>query len=334
MHLLNKYVNAVGKHLPGRLRDDIRNELLANLRARIEDRQEELGRELTEDEVAAILKQHGHPLAVAARYAPQQYLIGPILFPIYRYVLARVLPLAALVYAIASAAAIAASHSANIAGALLGLPGVLFTTAAWVTLAFAACEYGTTRYDLRFAKGAEWDPHKLPEVQTGDESRFGRICGFAGSVLVTCWIVLIPHFPVLLLGPGAKYLDSSALRLAPIWHAAYWPIVLFCVARTAVEFVNAFVPSLRQYRAWAETALHAISIVGFALFLQADEYFMLASRPDAADYRNVADGLTQAIRWFAAFAMVLGVFETLKALRRVVNESRSRHLAPPTNVAV
>jgi hypothetical protein len=66
-------------------------ELSEDPRSQIEEKETELGRKPEGAEVKAILKRCGSPLAVASRYRPQQYLIGPTLFPIYRFVLAVLL---------------------------------------------------------------------------------------------------------------------------------------------------------------------------------------------------------------------------------------------------
>jgi hypothetical protein len=58
-----------------------------DLRSQIEDKEAELGHKLAEAEVEVILKRCGSPMAVAGRYLPQQSLIGPALFPIYRVVI-------------------------------------------------------------------------------------------------------------------------------------------------------------------------------------------------------------------------------------------------------
>ena len=87
MELLDRYLQAVKKHLPWQRQDDIIAELRANLEAQLEDKEAELGRPLTTGEAEDWLKQMGPPMQVAARYQPQQYLIGPAVFPTYWFVL-------------------------------------------------------------------------------------------------------------------------------------------------------------------------------------------------------------------------------------------------------
>ena len=125
MELLDRYLQAVKKHLPWQRQDDILAELRANLESQLEDKEAELGRPLTKAEAEAWLKQIGAPMQVAARYQPQQYLIGPSLFPIYLYVLKFASLLALLVYSVVSAVLIFASADPNLTsviGAILRHP--------------------------------------------------------------------------------------------------------------------------------------------------------------------------------------------------------------------
>src|SRR6266478_7058736 len=94
MQIIDGYLHSVKTCLPEAQADDIVKELSENIYAQIEDKESELNRSLTEAEVEAILKQHGHPLLVASRYRQEQHnvsfgrqIIGPALFPFYIRVL-------------------------------------------------------------------------------------------------------------------------------------------------------------------------------------------------------------------------------------------------------
>ena len=76
MELLDRYLFAVSKHLPQARREDLIAELKDNLLSQIEDEEASLGRPLTTDEIAEVLRKHGRPLLVALQYLPQQHLIG------------------------------------------------------------------------------------------------------------------------------------------------------------------------------------------------------------------------------------------------------------------
>jgi hypothetical protein len=82
--LLDRYIHAVERHLPREQRQDIGAELRETIQTRIDEETAAHGRELTDAELAAILKSIGRPVAVAGRYGSNQYLIGPSLFPYYR----------------------------------------------------------------------------------------------------------------------------------------------------------------------------------------------------------------------------------------------------------
>ena len=82
MRLIDRYLAAVAAQLPAAGRDDVVAELRDDIMSRVEARQEALGRDLTEDEVEAILREVGHPLVFAARFGSgPQHLVGPELFP-------------------------------------------------------------------------------------------------------------------------------------------------------------------------------------------------------------------------------------------------------------
>src|SRR3984893_12951726 len=94
MEIVDRYLKSVKNCLPTAQADDIIKELSENISSQIEDKEGELNRPLTEAEIEAILKQHGHPLVVASRYRQEQrsvsfgrQIIGPALFPFYIRVL-------------------------------------------------------------------------------------------------------------------------------------------------------------------------------------------------------------------------------------------------------
>jgi hypothetical protein len=94
MKIVDRYLESVKNCLSAAQADDIIKELSENISSQIEDKEGELNRPLTETEIEAILKQHGHPRLVASRYRQEQrsvsfdrQIIGPALFPFYIRVL-------------------------------------------------------------------------------------------------------------------------------------------------------------------------------------------------------------------------------------------------------
>lgn len=221
MDLLDRYLLAVKKYLPWKRQDDILAELRANLESQLEDKEVDLGRPLTADEMQDWLKHLGPPMVMAARYQPQRYLIGPTIFPMYLWVMRLALLWCLVIYSVVNAVEILASSptTAAVLEAVLRAPGILIITAAWVTAVFAAIEFAVTHSPAKFPANVvahvDWSPGKLPAVEdVAPEGKRPRsfahamaevVFGFLGLV----WLLLIPQHPYLLMGPGAAYLRVS-----------------------------------------------------------------------------------------------------------------------------
>src|ERR1700688_2468214 len=111
MELVERYLHAIRLWLPlGAPRDDILRELSEDIQSEVDERRGSRPA-IDESEVASILKAHGHPMAVAARFVRCDALVGPALYPMLRlvlrivlgYVLVPVFGLIALVTLVASA---------------------------------------------------------------------------------------------------------------------------------------------------------------------------------------------------------------------------------------
>ena len=233
MDLLERYLQAVKFFLPRRQQDDIVRELSENLVSQMEDREEQLGRALTEDEQAEILRRHGHPMMVAGRYRSHQQLIGPVFFPLYLFALKAGLGIALLVSIIVATIATVLSGDPVREGvnALLAVPGRWLMVFAWTTLGFAALDMARGRLKLTH----KWDPRTLPKVvkQADWISRQRSLCELLLSAAGAIWLLLVPWAPVLLFGPAAGILEP-----APIWRVAYAPMLLLALATVALQFLQ------------------------------------------------------------------------------------------------
>jgi hypothetical protein len=242
MELLDRYLQAVKKHLPWKRQDDIIAELRANLESQIEEKEAELGRPLTEKEAEEWLKQIGPPIQMASRYHPQQYLIGPQLFPVYWYVLRLVFFWAVAIYLIVAGVQLAVQDTVaatDVVGAVLRIPGVIINSAAWVTAIFAAIEL-VARYcpeklpNELVSLSPKWSPGSLPVLEPESSPGVKRrsypqaVAEVVFGFLFLIWLLLIPKHPFLLLGPGAFYVQASQYQIAPVWTQFYWWMVGLC----------------------------------------------------------------------------------------------------------
>jgi hypothetical protein len=296
MELLDRYLEAVRKHLPWKRQDDILAELRANLEAQLEDKEKELGRPLSREEAEAWLKQLGSPMQVAAPYLPQQYLIGPRIFPMYWFVLRTVFLWATIIYLIVSAALIYASGSVDgpaVAAAILRWPVVLMNAAAWVTLIFVAIEYAVTHAPEKLpgisGVTASWSPSDLPPVivkppsGTKPRSYIGAVAEAFFCLLGLVWLLLVPHFPFLLFGPGSYYLAASPFQLAPVWIVFYWWVAVLTAGQLIWHCVDLWTGSWQQPLLVKKTLLQAVGLIPLAVLLSAPGHLYVTLKHPAFD---------------------------------------------------
>jgi len=160
MTLIDRYLHAVRSFLPASRQDDIIRELSDDIYSQAADREEALGRPLTDAETGALLRQFGHPMLLAAKYRPQRQLIGPPLFPFYWFALKTALGAALIVHgAIALAMVVGGQPADRIIGPLAAFPfGPAVTVFGWVTLAFAGIQMV-----MPHLRGIDaWNPDRLP----------------------------------------------------------------------------------------------------------------------------------------------------------------------------
>lgn len=292
--LFERYLQAVRKHLPWQRQDDIVAELRANLEAQREEREADLGRPLSEGEMIDWLKELGPPRLMAARYQPSRYLIGPAFFPLYWHILRIVFIWVTVAYAIGTVArTFTEPHGPEwIAQALLGYPGVLFTAAAWLTIAFAIVEFVSERYPEKcpqfFATSPNWSPTSLPPVEKEPALR-GKprtlttaIANFVVGFAVLVWLLLVPRYPFLILGPGAAYLHRSPFQVAPVVVWFYWAIVGLQAFQLIWQGYNLLADKWRTKHPLHMLATKALSLTPIAILIGAPGQIYLTQNPGAS----------------------------------------------------
>jgi hypothetical protein len=324
MELLERYLQAVRFFLPQKQQDDIVRELSENLIAQMEDREEELGRPLTETEQADILRAHGHPMIVAGRYRPRQHLIGPVFFPVYVFALQVGLGVALLVTAVI--AAVTGALEGDLLGhagkGVLAFPGRALMVFGWTTLGFAALDMAQAQ--LRIS--GNWDPRALPKVVRHEHRipRMRTLCDLLFELMCLVWLLLVPQAPFLLLGPAAAFVDP-----APILRLGYLPIVVLTIATAVLNGVNFVRPYWTPGKSVARAAIHLASFIVFAGLFGAGEWFV-ASQAAAASTGVHVTGVIDIINASCAigllFTAIVSLVELLRELGRL--NARRRASAP------
>jgi len=315
MDMLDRYLQAVKFFLPGEQQDDIVRELSENLIARMEDREEELGRPLAEDEQAAILREHGHPMLVAGRYRTRQHLIGPTFFPLYVVALKMGLGVALLVTTMLAvvAAALHGDPFRRVLEAMLAFPARGLMVFAWTTLGFAGLDFAQAQ--LRVVH--EWDPRKLPKV-VSEEQRIPRLktlWDLSFALIGLSWLLLLPRSPVLILGPAA-----TLVLYAPVWRLVYVPMVLLTLATVVVNVLDFVHPYRVRSRELTRVAINVAWMFGFLFLSQAGDLFLprvAAALPEGLDAARVVAIINATFRIGLMVAAVITLIEIWRGLRRL-----------------
>ena len=324
MELLDRYLQAVKKHLPWKRQDDIIAELRANLESQLEEKEAELGRPLTEKEAEEWLKQIGPPIQMASRYHPQQYLIGPTLFPVYWYVLRLVFFWSVAVYLVVAGVQLAVHETVTTASAVqavLRIPGVIINSAAWVTVVFAAIELVARYYPEKLPPQVQgvtrqWSPSTLPPLEPEAAPGVKRrsyaqaVAELAFESLFLIWMLLIPRNPFLLLGPGVAFLNVIPYQLAPVWTQFYWWLVGLGALQVAWHAIELLRGKWRTPNRWQGVVFKAIGLIAVIPLLTAQGHVLVMLKHpelDQARYAAALHSINQGVYTAMAIACAIVV---------------------------
>ncbi|MBN8815724.1 MAG: hypothetical protein J0J06_09780 [Sphingomonas sp.] len=285
MDLIDRYLAAIRWNLPREANaDDVIAELRDVIASQIEDREDALGRPLGEKEVSAILRDFGHPLAVAARYGAQQSLIGPDLFPFYWFVLKVVLAIVLAVGVLSNLADVVfggKSLAHALAGATGGLWWSLLGNAALVTLGFAVLE----RTGWLNAYLQKWKPEELPnlaDLKVKPQSAWNSAFEVAAGIVIILWWVGMIHVPL-------AWTDEKGLTLtpAPVWATLWTPMLALMIAHLIYNVVRWVRPRWKATRALLGVGTTAGALALLVVIYRAGRWITASSATMPAD--RVAD---------------------------------------------
>jgi hypothetical protein len=335
MDLLERYLQAVRTYLPKSQQDDILKELGENLRSQIEDQESELGRPLNEDELAAILKKHGHPLFVATRYRQTRHLIGSTLFPVYWFVMKIILAVVGFAYAVSALVLIAQGKPfLEVLGAVFSYAGAVLPTFAWITIVFAVLDIGNNKFHLleRVTKDSneQFDPRTLPKLRAVSDltdskpiPRYQTALELFFTIAWLLWWIQVGPIRrlalLVVLGP-AGLADKIPFQLGPVWRTVYWPVILVGMVAVVQQMVTLIRPEGIQFYRVMRLISNAGSVVIMCLVTRTSE--MLVLTPGTANAGNFVKTLrivNISLRYTIIFSAVLsavGCYQQLRLLLR------------------
>jgi hypothetical protein len=326
MELLDRYLQAVRFWLPRAQQEDIIAELGDDLRSQIEERESALGRPLNEDELVALLKQAGHPLWVAGRYQKQQALIGPVLFPLYSFVL-KIVALGylgpwLLVWIVLTV--FAPSHRAvnpalTLVGGWASFWTNVFVVFGIVTLLFAVLE----RFQSAVSVLQRWDPRKLPRVthRKNRVSRVESVFGLAFSILFIVWWLSLSRYGHVIFGPIAGFFS-----LNPALRAWYLPVLAPACIVMLQQCVNLVRPQWLWLRAAALLLSDSVALFIFISVAKLHPYLISAESANLdAQHAQALVLLNQVLSWTIVcviagicIALFVHAYQVVRELRRMV----------------
>ncbi len=326
--LVGRYLQAVGFWLPRAQKQDILAEISEDLRSQIEDRESDLGRAMTESEVSDLLKQRGRPILVAGQFLPQRSLIGPALYPIYVFVL-KIVALCYVIPWLLVWFGILLFHRTETAAHLSGewhglgtLWTIVFTQFGIITLVFAAID----RVSIKTPCLSDWDPRKLPKlnVETTTKRRASAVGSVIFGIFGLLWLLAIPNYPFLIIGPAAYF-----LKAAPIWHTVYWPIVALSIA----SIFEAVVTLIRPQLTWFPPTFHIATTLLSAWIVNAllhTETFVLPGNQDVVGLTRILNICILVCAGIWAVCLVVGlviyIWQAVREIRRTMQPA-TPHLA-------
>lgn len=303
MELLDRYLEAVRKQLPWDRQDDIIAELRANLEAQLEDRQEEVGHTLTAEEAKAWVRQLPAPAIMAGRYRRQQYLIGPGLFPIYSLILRMVTFWVFIVTAIVNGIRFFTQpwSAGAVPGAIVDVAFVVLLNAAIITVIFAALEYAGLHHPEWIPqiaqKQCKWDLNALPTIDPvtrgKKRTRTHVVIDAVAHTLMLCWLLLLPKYPVLILGPGAFAVYALPYTLAPVIMNFYWAVVALNVVQLAWKLVDLYTGAWKGERKLEHFAIKLMGLIPLIIALRAPEKMWIVLKDPAAEFAKYGTQLAQ-----------------------------------------
>ena len=343
MDLLRRYLQAVGTYLPKSQQDDILKELGENLRSQMEDKEAELGPPLNEDEVAAILKKHGHPMFVAAHYRQTRHLIGSTLFPVYWFVMKIILGIVGFGYSVSALVLIAQGKGIlEVLGTIFSYAGAVLPTFAWVTIIFAMLDIGNNKFHLleKVTRDSndKFDPRTLPALRPASDSPDSKpiprhktaVELFFSVAFLLWWIRVSPIRKLALfmaLGP-VGLADKIPFQLGPVWETVYWAVILLTLVAVVQQIAILIHPDrIKFYRAMRVISSGG-SVIVLYLLSRADGIFMLT--PGVADAAKFAETLrivNITLHYTMFFTAIMTAVECFKQIRLLFRGRRHARIA-------
>jgi hypothetical protein len=334
MNLIELYVVEVGKRLPLKGRKDIEAELRSTLEDMLEDRAKKAGREADEEMTLQLLREYGPPDKVAATYRPNQFLIGPRVYPFFIRVLKIVLTVLTIVLLVILGLQLARQPAGPalaqaIVNGLMGIVSAAVAAFGNVVLVFAILERVLPASEFKFDEEKKtWDPADLRKEAEPTEVKLWE--PIAAIVFTAAAIILFnayPHLIGTIFVQDGRWISISALTDAFFRWLPYMNVLW--VLQIALNVVL-----LRQGRWQLATRLTSIILDAAGIAIG---YFLLIGPPivnfsvEAMAATGLSDPgtaaalnatLQQAVRLVIVIVMIVEGVDVVKEIVKLILRRR------------
>jgi len=272
MKLIEHYLDSLETYLPDEMKQDVRDELKASLMGQVDDSQEELGRELTSDEIEALLKKLGHPMQVASAYQPNQHLVGSNYFPAYRKALEIALALTVVITIVLSL--LTAFTGRSVIGIGINIFAEILHNGLYVFALVTLVFYLMESYDADLSKIYAWSSKDLQlnskrlglsRLETGFEL-------IASILFIAWWNNIIPTQSY-----GWVSNETAKISLSTEWQSVFWSVNIVMGLSIAVGVYKFVLASWDRFSLLSEIVLSIATIVIVAQILQFDQFITLTA---------------------------------------------------------
>jgi hypothetical protein len=302
--LIDRYTAEIARYLPPAARATVTAEIGGELRAQVQATEAHGGRPMTEDEIAALIRMRGHPYVLAQPHRTGRYLlIGPSVLPQYWQALRTALAIAFFVVVVlAGVLAVGGAAPMDLARSLGIFWQLAFYIVICVTVAFAVIDVVQGRLLLK----RPWDPRALfGPVAAPRQSGVGGLADVATSGVFLVWWLTIPHYPWVLLGPGARYVTFT-----DGWNAAYGPVTACFVAALLVHVAAVVRPRSQWLARWRTVLANGASVIGASLLLGAGRLLVPSSESHLDEPTRAL--MDRAIRWCLVWTMIVATVQMVR----------------------
>lgn len=310
--MIDRYVNEVGQYLPRKTRADIEMELRSLL---LDTLEEQSGGEPTPKIAAELLREFGHPEDIAAQYRPEEFLIGPKLFPTYKMVVTITVGIIGVLHLLGLGfVSWQSGGEAFVDQALsfiLSFGRSVIINAGVVTFVFAVIE--RVSGDSLDVPVKMWDPFALPPVK--DLDRINRVEFVVGIFFMVAFIAWLNFFPNWF---GGVNIDGDGSGIFVLVTAEFLALIPWFTASVLLEVLLKTAVLIRgrwnRVTRWLDVGTSAFSLyVTYRVF--------------SLEEISTVPFFTTGVKVILAIVLLVGILEIVgKLFRLLLGRSFTPHI--------